>query len=62
MFDEVNDSICGHDIRFRDLDGIHLHCVVCLKETVKTITDAKNHKMRGLNEPVLNMELMLLAC
>lgn len=48
----MNDSICGHDIRFRDLDGIHLHRVVCLKETVKTVTDAKKHKMKGLNEPV----------
>ena len=44
MVDEVNDSVCGHDIRLRDLDRVHKHGVVCLREMVKTITNKKTMK------------------
>lgn len=34
IVDEMNDSICSHDVRVRDFDGIHKHSVVHLRETV----------------------------
>lgn len=34
IVDEMNDSICSHDVRVRDFDGIHKHSVVHLRQTV----------------------------